>query len=87
MLNLLSTLTTTLASADGAAAGGLLAGGLCMIVFFLIGIAGLVLTIWMLIDAIQNPKLDSTMKLVWALVIILIAPIGAIIYFFVGRNK
>lgn len=52
----------------------------------LIGLAGFALWIFSLIHTIQNERLDSTMKLVWVLLIIFLSPIGSILYFLVGRN-
>jgi hypothetical protein len=46
-----------------------------------------VLWIWMLIDAIQNPRLVGNEKIVWILVIIFLPCIGSILYFFLGRSK
>ncbi len=43
--------------------------------------------LWMLIDAIQNPRLGSTEKVVWVLVIIFLHALGALIYCLAGRNK
>jgi hypothetical protein len=56
--------------------------------FILIGIGGLVLWIWALVDAIKVP--DESMfrsgnRIIWVLVIILTGFIGAIIYLVVGR--
>lgn len=42
--------------------------------------------LWMLIDAIQNPRLDGTQKVVWVLVVIFLPFLGPIIYFFAGRS-
>jgi uncharacterized membrane protein len=69
---------------NGSAAGGIV-GLLLMLVFAAIGIGALVLWIYALINAIKNPKLDSNMRLVWVLVIVLVGPIGAIIYLIAGR--
>ena len=71
---------------DGAAAGGILAGGACFVIVVLIVLASLALQIWMIIDAATNASLDSTMKLIWILVILFV-PFGFLIYFFVARNK
>ncbi len=43
--------------------------------------------IWMLIDCLQNQRLQGTEKIVWVLVIIFVPTIGAIIYFFAGRKR
>jgi len=53
----------------------------------LIGILGLIFQIWMLVDAIRNPRLDGSQRIVWVLVIILIPCLGSIIYYFAGRSK
>ena len=60
--------------------------------FLGIGVFGLILAglatlfwIWMLIDALMNPRLDSTMKIVWAAVIFFFPFLGALIYLIVGR--
>ena len=56
------------------------------ILLFILGIAALCVWIWALIDAIQNPTLDSTMRIVWVLVIVFTQIIGAIIYLAIGRS-
>jgi hypothetical protein len=40
----------------------------------------------MLVDAIRREFSDSSMKLIWVLVIVLTQFVGALIYFFVGRS-
>ena len=66
-------------------------GTLLSIVFFLfmagLGILAFVFWIWMLIDCIKNPGIDTTEKIVWVLVIALTHFIGALIYFFVARAR
>lgn len=59
----------------------------CLCVFGLFGLAATAFWIWALIDAIQNPRLDSNERLIWILVIILTQFIGALIYVIVGRKK
>jgi phosphotransferase system glucose/maltose/N-acetylglucosamine-specific IIC component len=68
-------------------AGGAAAGGLIMCLFGIIGILVFIFWVWMLIDAIRNPELDSTMRIVWILVIVFTGIIGAIIYFFMGSVR
>lgn len=52
-------------------AGGFFVGfGIFWILMFILGIAALGVWIWALVDAIQNPALDSTMRIVWVLVIV-----------------
>jgi hypothetical protein len=64
------------------------------IIGLFLGLFGLLLVvlafifwIWMLIDCIQNPRLSSNEKVVWALVIIFLHALGGLIYFLVGRQK
>ena len=44
-------------------------GGLA-ILWIVLAVAALVVWVWALIDAIQNPALDSTTRIVWILVIV-----------------
>ncbi len=59
----------------GSALGGLL--GLLTFIFW----------IWMLIDAIKNPRLDGTQRVIWVLVIFFLPCVGSLIYYFAGRSK
>ena len=77
----------SLIAQNGGDIGGLLAGfGVLWILMFIVGLAALAVWIWALVDAIQNPALDSTMRVVWILVIVFTQIIGAIIYLAVGRS-
>ncbi|WP_164103409.1 PLDc N-terminal domain-containing protein [Candidatus Laterigemmans baculatus] len=67
-------------------AGGLWVGGLFFL-WLILGILALVLWVWALVSAIQNPALDSTMRIVWVLVFVFTGFIGAIIYLLIGRNS
>lgn len=68
-------------------AGGLLwLGGGMMIVTALLGLIGLIVWIWALIDAIGNPALSGNEKLIWILVIIFLNVLGAILYLLIGRG-
>jgi len=60
-----------------------------LLVLFVIALAlsFVVFWIWMLIDAIKNPGLSSTERIVWVLVILFLHLLGAIIYFFAGRKR
>jgi hypothetical protein len=60
-------------------------GGLA-ILWIVLAIAALAIWVWALIDAIQNPALDSTMRIVWILVIVFTQIIGAVIYLAIGRS-
>jgi hypothetical protein len=56
--------------------------------FGLSGIFALATTIFwivMLVDAIRREFSDSTMKIVWVLVIVFTHFLGALIYYFIGR--
>jgi hypothetical protein len=60
--------------------------GMLWILMFVLGLAALAVWIWALVDAIQNPALDGTMRIVWVLVIVFTQIIGAIIYLAVSRS-
>ena len=69
-------------------AGSLFVGiGIVGILMSILGIAALVVWIWALVDAIQNPALDSTTRIVWVLVIVFTQIIGAILYLAIGRSR
>ena len=54
------------------------------------GVIGLIASIfwlWMLIDAILNPRLRGATKLVWVLVVLFLHVLGAILYFVIGRGS
>ncbi len=55
----------------------------------LLGLAVLAMTIYAVIDAIQteDSKVKGLPKIVWILLILLFAPIGAIAWFFAGRQR
>jgi hypothetical protein len=52
-----------------------------------LGVLEVIFQIWMLIDAIQNPRLQGSQRVVWALVIIFMPCLGPVLYFFVGRGR
>ena len=60
--------------------GFLLIGGL-------LGLLEVIFQIWMLVDAIQNPRLQGSQRIVWVLVIILMPCLGPVLYLAVGRSK
>ena len=70
----------------GDAAAGAMGLG-CMCVGGLFALAAIAFWVWALIDAINNPRLDSNTRLIWILVIVLTGVLGALIYIIVGRNK
>jgi len=50
---------------------------------------GLFLGLWIyaLISAIKNERLDSTMRIVWVLVIVLTSGLGALLYLFIAPGR
>jgi hypothetical protein len=58
-------------------------GGLFLM---LVVILAFVFWIGMLLDAIRNPRLDETQKIVWVMVVLFLHFVGALIYFFAGRE-
>jgi hypothetical protein len=52
----------------------------------LFGLLTFIFWVWMLIDAIKNPRLDGNKRIIWVLVIIFLPCIGSLIYYFVGRS-
>ena len=62
-------------------------GLLLWLMFAVLAIAAFVFWILMLINAIGNNRLSGTEKVVWVLVIIFLHFLGALIYYFVGKDK
>lgn len=58
--------------------------GCCMILVLVIFLG---FWIWMLIDCAVKEFPGDNDKIIWILVILLAGPLGALIYFFVGRPK
>jgi hypothetical protein len=75
------------AAPDVNVGGPLLLGGGMMLVAFIFGLITLALWIWALVDAIQNPGLNPTERIIWVLVILLTNLLGAILYLLIGRNR
>ena len=69
-------------SADKAAGAFFGLGAFALILAIVLGI----FWIWMLIDALTNARLDSTMKVVWACVIFFLPFLGALAYLLLGRR-
>ena len=68
------------------AVGGII-GLFFLLIWLALGVLCFAFWLWMLIHAIQNPRLDGTQRIVWVLVIIFLPFLGSILYFFVGRSK
>lgn len=58
-----------------------------LLVLLLLGLSLFTFWIWMLIDSISNRRLTDTQRAAWALVIVVVGVLGALIYFFVGRTS
>ena len=92
MLSLLLAQTTDVpSSADlataTAAAGGLVAVGIGMMIFWVIfSIAAFAIWLWALIDVIRRNFTNPSDKTLW-IIIVLLVPLGALIYLIVGRKK
>jgi prolipoprotein diacylglyceryltransferase len=55
---------------------------------WLLGILGLIATIWVIYDVItKQTKMDTTQKLIWVIVALFLGLIGAIIYYFVVKKE
>lgn len=62
---------------------GILAGLIAICIAVLL----FIFWIWMLVDCIRNERLTDTEKVVWALVIIFLHALGALIYLLAGRKR
>ena len=67
--------------------GFFIIGGIAGVLGLLISIVATVFWIWMLVDCIQNDKLSGGTRVLWAIVIFFFHCIGALLYFFIGRQK
>lgn len=65
--------------------------GIFMMFFFLIfgaiALLGTAFWIWMLIDCVMKETDEGNNRLIWVLVIVLAHLIGALIYYFVRKQK
>ncbi len=70
-----------------AAAGAGIVGGFVLLWAFLVllAIAATVFWVWMLVDVVTSHR-DPAEKIVWVLVILFTHVLGALIYFFAGRE-
>lgn len=58
-----------------------------MIILILLGLAILVFEVLMFVDVIQNKKLTDNERALWAIGMVLVHPIVAIVYYFIARSK
>ena len=61
--------------------------GVLLILFGAAALSLFALWLYALVSALKNERLDSTMKLVWVLVIVFVNGLGAIIYLLVAPNR
>ena len=66
--------------------GGIV-GLLISLVFFVMGIGGTILWIWMIVDCATKEPSEGNEKVLWILVIVLTHWIGALIYLLVRRPQ
>jgi hypothetical protein len=78
----LSPVTTLSQSSD--ASGVFAMGFFC--IFALIAMAAFAFWVWTIVDAVKNPRLSDNTRLIWILVIVLVGPLGSLIYLLAGRN-
>ena len=57
-----------------------------LLIFFILIIPG-IFWFWALIDVLKSEFTNSANKLIWVLVIILLPPLGAVLYLIIGRKQ
>ncbi len=67
--------------------GGEIVMILAMLFLLPLALAAFAFWIWMLVHAIRNDSLTEGQKIAWVLVILFLHFLGAIIYFFAGRQS
>jgi len=58
---------------------------LLMLSFIFLAIFGVVFWVWMLVDCLSKKRFED--KLVWVIVLIFLNIFGAILYYFIVKNK
>jgi len=82
--------TTSAEDAAAAAAAGTAAVGVgigLMILWFVFGVAGLIIWIWALVDVIRRQFTNQNDKVLWIVLVIVLGVLGAIIYLIAGRKN
>lgn len=72
--------------ADAAGAGAVAGLGIVMLLIWGIAILGTIFVIWMLVDCLTS-SMPTGEKLLWALVIIFLHLLGAILYYVIKRSS
>ena len=62
-------------------------GSLAILLGALLSILAFGFWIWMLVDCLQNNKLQGNNKLVWVVVVVFLHFLGALLYFLIERPK
>lgn len=62
-------------------------GGIEIILVLIIAVLPVILIIWAIIDLVTSQFTDSTNKLIWAIIILFMPFIGAILYLIIGRKQ
>ena len=62
-------------------------GGAIFLLIMIIFLLTSIFWVWMLVDCATNPRLQGTEKIVWILIVLFAHIVGALIYFFVARQK
>ena len=57
-----------------------------ILVIFLVSLLPAALTILALIDVLKN-EFSGSNKVIWALVVLFLAPLGCVLYYFIGRKQ
>lgn len=57
-----------------------------MSLYFLFWLLEVVFVVWMLVDLLTS-NAETTTKILWALIIILLPLLGSLLYFFIQRPK
>jgi len=60
--------------------------GVMIIIIMVLSLASFVITIMALIDVLKN-EFVGTNKIVWVLLVVLLAPLGSVLYYFIGRRQ
>jgi len=56
------------------------------IAFILVGILGFIISVWALVHMLTNQSIQGNDKIVWAIVIIFLNALGAILYFLISPS-
>ena len=60
---------------------------LCWLPMAILTLAGGVLWVWMLIDCLTKEPSEGNDKLIWAMVIIFLSVLGAVLYYLIRRPE